>query len=147
MTIEEALLDRIASLSAVVATVGGRVYLLLAPQSPTYPYVLVQGVSDVSSLHARGPVALKSARVQVDTVAHVNAGDPYATAARLLEAIKGDGKGPQASGLDGWIGVIGTIDVHECAAAGRTPGRYDPGEIQAVRISQDFDVWYREAAA
>jgi len=145
MTVEEAICERIEQLGAVTALVGTRVYLDKLPQAPTYPAVRVQLVDDLSSQHLRGPNGLARGRVQVDAFAHEESGvDPYAQVARLAAAIHGDGLGPSASGLEGWIGTLGSpaVEIVECARVLRLR-RYDPDELQVLTMSQDYIVGYR----
>lgn len=144
MTVEEAIYARITEIMAVQLLTGGRIYLGQLPQSPQYPAVLVQLISEPSDAHLRGPTTLHRSRVQVD--AFVRAGgsglDPYTEVGVLTEAMIGDGKGLQASGLDGWIGTIGSppVDVASCHAIARMT-RWDPDELQVLTMSTDFTVW------
>lgn len=146
MTVEEAVRTRVAALAAVTAIVGARVYLDALPQSPVYPAVRVQMIDDGASFHLRGPVGTKAARVQVDAYAREASGaDPYAQAALLASAIEGDGQGPAATGLSGWVGELGSppFSVAGAFRVARTR-RFDPEELRVVTMSQDFIVWYRE---
>jgi hypothetical protein len=144
MNVEAAIAARIAAISAVTAIVSGRVYLDLLPQSPTYPAVLVQLVSDPSRYHLRGVVGLKRARVQVDAYAMKTSGvDQYSAAVALADAIDGDGKGTAASGVSGWIGFVGSppFEIRGCFRTSRLR-RYDPDELNLLTMTQDYYVSY-----
>jgi hypothetical protein len=141
MTVESASVTRLASLPSVSTLVGTRVYLEALPQSPTMPCVRVALVDDPTSYQLRGPTGLGQARVQVDAYAATDSG-----VVGLAEAIKGDGKGRQASGLSGWIGTVGSpaFEVLGCHRIDRRRS-FDPEERHVLRISQDYRVQYREA--
>lgn len=143
MTIEEAVLSRIVNLATVTALVGTRVWLQRLPQSPTYPCVRVTLVSDLGDQHLRGPQGEKRARVQVDAFAHeTSGGNPYTGAAAVWQAIYGDGKGPDATGVFGWTGTVDDVTISLVEDAGRRVA-YDPDELRVVTVTQDFRVWYR----
>lgn len=144
MTVEEVVCARILQLGAVTALVSTRIYLDKLPQAPTYPAVRVQLVDDLTSQHLRGPNGLCRARVQVDAYAHEDSGvDPYAQVAALAAALHGDGLGPSASGLEGWIGELGSppFQIVECARALRLR-TYDADELKILTMSQDYLVGY-----
>ncbi len=146
MTVEEAICARVEGLADVVAIAGTRVYLDKAPQGTAYPVVVVQLVDDVNFYHLRGPYGLQRARVQVDGyVQEVSGLDAYAVAAELADAINGDGLGPNASGLSGWHGQVGSpgISVQGCFRIDRTR-YYEAEEVQHVRIRQDYYVDFVE---
>lgn len=145
MTVEEAIRARVASLSAVTAIAGARVYLDTLPQGVTYPAVLVQLVDDPDRYHLRGPEGLCRARVQVDAYVHEESGvDAYAVVAELAAAINGDGLGRSASGISGWAGGVGSppFEVTGCLRLDRMR-RYDPEELRVLSMRQDYYVWYR----
>lgn len=145
MTIEEAIRARVGGLASVIALVGSRVHLDRLPQSPTYPAVCVQLIDDGSSYHLRGPIGTTQARVQVDAYVKEGSGlDAYSRVSSLAAAIHGDGRGPTATGLSGWIGSIGSpaLDVLSCFRVSRTR-RYDPDELHVLTQSQDYMVWFR----
>ena len=145
MRVETAILTRLVGLAPVTALAGTRVYLDVLPQAPTYPCVRVSLIDELPAYHARGPVGVRWARVQVDAFAAVASGvDPYDQAEVLAEAIEGDGAGPAASGLSGWIGEIGSPALSVLGVFRATRTRlYDPDELRVVTMSQDFIVWYR----
>lgn len=144
MTVEELVAARLASLAPIVALVADRVYLDKLPQAVQLPAVLVQLVDDVGTQHLRGRNKPERARVQVDAYVHEESGvDPYAQVTALAEAIDGDGEGPAASGLSGWKGRVGSppVVVHNCFRASRLR-RYDPDELNLLRMSQDYILSY-----
>lgn len=145
MTVEEAVCARILQIDDVTDIVSTRVYLDKLPQAPTYPAVRVQLVDDLTSQHLRGPNGLCRARVQVDAYAHEESGvDPYTQVAALAAAIHGDGLGPSASGLEGWIGGLGSppFEIVECERALRLR-TYDADELKILTMSQDYLIGYR----
>lgn len=146
MTVEEAILARVAAIGAVQAEVGTRVYLDVLPQSPVYPCVRVVQVDDPVVYHLRGPDGIGRARVQVDAFVKVGTADPYGTVADLAAAIDGDGAGRDASGLSGWIGTVGSpaMDILACQRIDRRR-QFDPEERQVLMMSQDYRVDYRTA--
>lgn len=144
MTVEEILVDRVAALGPVVAIVGTRVYLDKLPATVTFPAVVVQLVDDLDDYHLRGKNKPQRARVQVDAYAHETSGvDPYAQVTALAEAIDGDGKGSAATGLAGWTGRVGSppVVIHSCFRTSRLR-RYDPDELNLLRMSHDYIVSY-----
>ncbi len=150
MTVEEAIRERIETLSPVVALVGDRVYLDKAPQSTAFPVVVVQLIDDPGAYHLRGPQNPRRARIQVDVYATetaTNGGDAYADAAAVADAIHGDGLGPGASGIAGWFGSAGSpaLDIQGCFCIDRTRG-YEAEDMREVRIRQDFYVDFRSQA-
>ena len=54
---------------AVAAWVGTRIYQAHLPQSPLYPAIVVQSVSEPRTYHARGANDLAQTRLQVDVYA------------------------------------------------------------------------------
>lgn len=145
MTPEQAVLDRVMALSPVTALVSTRVYLDQLPSSPVFPCVRVVQIDDPQSYHLRGPSGIGQARIQVDAYGKQSGG--YDAAVALADAIRGDGKGPDASGLSGWIGTVGS-PAFEVLACHRLDRRrtFDPDERQVLTISQDYRVTYRAAA-
>jgi hypothetical protein len=143
VTAEEAVRARIMAIAAVTALVGTRVYMQKLPESPKYPLVRVQFIDDAVPFHLRGPVGVRPARIQVDAIARDGSGvDSYDSAARVLEAIDGDGLGKQATGLAGFIGGIGSPPfeiVGVFPQSKRTD--YDPEELRIVTHSRDYIVW------
>lgn len=143
MTIEEVVVQRVAAVAA--GLVGSRVYLDKLPQGVTFPCVRVQLVDDLLDYQLRGPTNVQRARIQVDAYAREGSGvDTYDQVATLADTICGDGLGPGASGLSGWIGAVGSppVVVDGVFRVSRTRW-YDPDELRVLTMSQDFIVWYR----
>lgn len=141
MTPEQAVCDRILSLSAVTALVGTRVYQLKLPQKGTLPAVRVQLISEPTSYHLRGGSGMYRSRVQVDAyAAEASGGDPYASATDVAAAIHGDDAG---SGLSGWTEDVGgsppSMRVHTVQRVDRRVS-YDAEERREVRCQQDYMV-------
>jgi hypothetical protein len=146
VTIEEGICERLESLAPVAALVGDRIYQLRLPQRSGLPAIRVQEISETEDLHLRGPSDL-STRVQVDVYAQESSGsDPWASAAAVAEAVHGNGLGPQASGLSGWIGSLGgsppEIRVSLIRRVSRNQG-YEAEELRLVWIRQDYRVFWR----
>lgn len=149
MTPEGAIWTRIASLSAVTAIVGARVYLDKTPQDPTYPLVLVYAAGDHRGQQLRGPDGGGEARVSVEARAHEDSGVDTYTVMALFDAIEGDGAGPQATGVFGWVGSVGsdpTIAIQNCAHRGTRDRFYDPAAQRVLRMTQDYWILYRLTA-
>src|SRR5688572_28843056 len=106
MTIEEAVRERILDLNT---NAGARVYMLIIPQNlRTWPAVRVQLIDAPTMQHLRGPNYPITSRIQVDYYAGVASGvDPYASVSTLAQQVRGDGLGPNATGLFGWTGEVG----------------------------------------
>ena len=146
MSPEEAVAQRILALPAVTAIVGTRVWLVMLPQSPVMPCVRVQQVSQIDEgAHDRGAGGVGWARVQVDAVAMVHTnGNGYTTVRSLTEAIHGNGRGPQATGLLGWKGVIGDLTITGIFSILDGVAEFDPAELQQIRIRRDYQVCFSE---
>lgn len=147
MTIDEAVCARILDIAAVEAIIDDRAYLVVLPQGPTYPAVRVHKVDDIEDDHLRGPCGLPYARVQVDSYVDVQSGvDPYVQLSGLVEAIDGDGLGPTASGLRGWIGSLGSpsLAISRVKRVLRLGPRPETDELNILVQTQDYILWYRE---
>ena len=141
MTIEDAVVARLAGLPAVSALVSTRVYRDKLPQDPNYPCIRVTLVSEQLDYHLRGG-GLKTARIQVDAYARERSGvDPSALAATVADAVHGDDAG---SALSGWTEAVGSPALHiqSCLRVDRRR-YYDPDELRVVTMSQDYQVTYR----
>ncbi len=141
MTIEEAVITRLASLASVTALVSTRIYALKLPQGMVQSAIRVQAIDTNGRPHLRGGGGPQRSRVQVDAFAPERSGaDPFAAAAALAEAINGDGSG---NGLDGWAGTIAaTLVVTGALRVDRMSG-YDADELRLVRVRQDYMVGWK----
>ena len=146
MSPEEAVMQRILALPAVTAMVGTRVYLVMIPQSPAMPCVRVQQVSQIDEgRHDRGAGGVGWARVQVDAIANQSTGgNGYTTVRQLTAAIHGTGRGPQATGLLGWKGVIGPLTIQGIFSILDGVADVAPDELKQIRIRRDYQVWFSE---
>lgn len=143
MSPAEVVIARLQAVGAVTALVGTRIYQLKLPQSPTLPAIRVQEIDVIDRHHLRGREQLVRTRVQVDAfVAESSGADPLATVHTLADAIHGDGNGPNASGLDGWIGEIGSPPVAKVLGVFRKDraDSYEADVLRVVRTRQDYMV-------
>lgn len=144
MTPEQAVLERILSLSAVTALVGQRVFMLKLRQGETMPAVRVQLVDEDEDQHLRGGAGIFKSRIQVDVyAAEVTGGDPYAAATEIAAAIHGDTAG---SGLSGWRGLSGGSppEIEVCAVVRKLRLMdYEAAERREVRCQQDYMVGWK----
>lgn len=143
MSGEEAVRLRLLELTALTELVATRIYMAKLPQSPTYPCVLVDYVSEITKYHLRGQDQLLNPLIQVDALAREVSGvDPYALVIAVAEAVHGDGAG---SGLSGWVGPIGGSPASYVSGCFRETRRkyYDPDERRVVHMSQDYRVSFR----
>ncbi len=146
MTPEQAVLERILDIGAVTAIVGTRVRMLKLRQAETLPAIRVQRISRLSDYHMRGENNLQRARVQVDVyAAEASGGDPYASALDLAALVHGDGNGPNASGLSGWIGVTSGSPVMQIVGVFLVDDSvgYEAEELREVRVRQDYMVHWK----
>lgn len=134
MTPEAAVRQRIIDLTTSAAS---RVYMLKLPQQPTLPAVRVQRVVGIRGQHLRGPDGSYRTRVQVDTFATT-----HAAASDLADEILGDGLGPNASGLWGWVGELGSPAIRikniEVDPEGST--QFEADELNQARLRTDYIV-------
>lgn len=146
MTIEGAIAERLRDIAELTALVGNRIYQMKPQQNPVYPFVRMQLVGDnYVSPHLRGPGALKRARIQIDSFVQ-EVGSWYASAGDIADLVEGDGLGPNASGLNGWIGTLGgsppEFEVTLVQALPRRPS-YEAGELRIARMQVDYMVTYK----
>jgi hypothetical protein len=143
VTVAEAVIARLLSLTAVTNLVSTRVYQLKLPQKVSYPAIRVQRIDTVELGHLRGTGAKFRSRIQVDSVSSENAvADPLTAALAVDAAAHGPGDG---SALAGWKGQVGSsspafavaavlpLDVREF---------YVPNELLEVGVSRDYEVWH-----
>lgn len=136
-------IERLEQVSAVTNVVSDRLYAVNPPQQPTTPYVRVQRISSPLDQHLRGPGYPAQWRFQVDCCdADGDGKDPLGTVDALAAAVIGDGLGPGASGLFGWMGQLGGSPVRfnvrnvELLHAGDR--EFFPEEMRMVRVRTDF---------
>ena len=122
---------RILMIDAVRALVSNRVYTGQAPQSPTYPHVVVNGPPEgMVDGHLRGG-GRRQTRITVTSVAQSRD-----LAAAVDAAIQGDNAG---SGLNFWRGTMGSPSaaIDGCFPDQAVPF-YDPAELRQYRINRDY---------
>jgi len=143
---EEAVVQRLLAIPAVTAIVGTRVWLVMIPQSPVMPCVRVQQVSQIDEgLHTRGSGGVGWARVQVDAIANLTTGgNGYTTIRTLTETLHGNGRGPTATGLLGWKGVIGPLTITGIFSILDAVAEITPDAVQQIRFRRDYQVWFSQ---
>lgn len=139
MTVVEAVRERLLACAGVTALVSTRIWKDLLPQKPTLPAVMVAEVSLDEPWHARGPVGMDTARVQVDAYASVKA-----DADDIAEAVRGDGLGGSATGLAGWFGSVGSpsFEIVAVLPIGRRHNYFNQ-ELRQWVVMRDYMVTYR----
>ena len=130
---------RLLAVSAVTALVGGRVWVMNWPQSPTLPGVLVQGWELPTRTHLRGTDSLKSARIQIDVLA-----ETLAAAEAVDAAIVGDFSGGSATGLEGYAGAAGSITIFSAFSVNAFPMRGEDELRKQRRVIREFRVTYED---
>ena len=148
MSPAEAVVARLEQVTPLASLVSQRIYMLKLPQHPTLPAVRVQRISSMRDQHLRGPAFTAKARVQVDAyAAEVPGQDPYAAVQAVADAIRGDGLGHSASGLWGWIGILGTpgFEMKNAELIADDDPFYEAGEVRAWRIRQDYMIHWTGA--
>lgn len=140
MTVAEAIVARLKSLSAVTNLVGQRVYTLKFPNNhKVWPSIRVQVIDDVGGTHLRGGVKNKQARVQIDCVAKDNGVDYYASARNVDEAVMGPGDG---TGLWGFQGLVGSFPIESIEDRGKREF-FDAEELDLFRIVREVMVSHK----
>ena len=136
MTPAAAVKARLLSLNAVTTLVVSRIYVELLKQHPTLPAIRVQGITEIEDAHLRGAMAIRTARVQVDSIAM-----SLEEATAVSDAAHGDGAG---SGLSGWQGLLGSPaqEVMAILPAGKRVD-YEGDELRQWRVSRDYFVTMR----
>ena len=149
MTPEQAIIERLADLPAVTAIASTRIRELKFRQGETWPAVRVSHISEVTFAHLRGSGSRKRTRVQIDSVVQETSGvNPVVRATDLAAAIEGDGGGSgssEPSGLAGWRGTIGDVQIDAIFKIASTLD-YESAELRLVRMSEDYMVHWCRAA-
>ncbi len=143
MTIMEAVRERLLSQAPLTALVGQRVYQLVLPQNERRSAVKIQSVDDDQLQHLRGP-GPQYTRVQA--VAYVTVAgnaDPLGEVESIGAAIHGDGLGDNATGLFGFIGLLGgspaTFRIRYVKRVLRRGPFYEhDNEVVRVGLHQDY---------
>lgn len=147
MTGVEVAIARLKQISALTALVGTRIYNAVAPQKCSSPFVVVRLASDQRDAHLRGLVGLGRTRVQVDYYVDEASGvDAKGQANAGADVIFGDGNGPAATGLCGWVGDVGGSPPGAHVSAVFHAGRVEDEEFderRRWRVRQDFMVHWK----
>ena len=137
MSAEVAIRARLLATAGVTTIASTRIWQLKLPQSPVFPAVRLQLVSEPLGYHLRGPDGAIRARVQVDAVTQeVSGGATYTQADSLADAID--------AALSGQVFTISGIRVTGCLRDNRRP-LYNPQELREIAIAQDYIVWWKTA--
>lgn len=140
MTIEQAVYERLLTLSPVTALAGTRIRQLILRQGEVLPAVRLQKIgTDMVQQHQRGPLVDRVSRIQIDAFVEV-VGEWYTVASQLMEAIHGDGLGPNATGIFGFSGVISGLTVNNVRFAGGAGPHFEHGERRIARLQRDYFV-------
>lgn len=123
---------------------AARLYQLKLPQEPTLPAAVFQLVDDIRPKHLRGGSVDGVARIQISVYRGEASGlDSYNDAEALAEQLHGDDAGSGLSGFKGAIGGSpGGLLLTGVFPAGRR-ALYEPGELRAVGIQEDYLAHYR----
>ena len=98
MSIEAGLRALLAADATIAGMVGGRIYPITLPQSPTYPALTYHRASTVRERHLRGPLGYAEVRERVHCWAR-----SYGGAKDLAEAVR--------HLLDGYRGAAGAYEI------------------------------------
>ena len=124
---------------ALAAWVGTRIYQAHLPQSPLYPAIVVQSVSEPRTYHARGVTDLAQTRLQVDVYAsETNGGNQqnvvdvaaYTVDARLSGRVFAAGTPPLA--------VRGTFRANRLT--------FYEAEDRLLRVMLEYVLWSRPSS-
>ncbi len=131
--IGKALYAKLASVSAITALVGTRIYPELGPQKgKTFPMIVYSSDDKQEVEIYSGGTGLVSRRV---TLACID--DDYAGAIELAEAVR--------AGISWAEGTWGTVTVQGCFPEGQTDDKLvgEGTEQQVLYVSEvDFLIWY-----
>ena len=133
---------RLLAVTGVTTLVSTRVYSGKLPQSPTFPAVLLQVIGDIETMHLRGGTNLHRARVQVDSISHEGSGGSRAQAVSLDAAVQGSYSAGAVTGLRGFKGTAGGVEIDAVIPAGVREG-YDAEELRQYRVQRDYFVWFK----
>jgi hypothetical protein len=104
MTIEQALITKLLTVSALTALIGQRVYYVgRTPQDVTLPYVVIQTIDDLPDHNHQGNSNLYTVRIQVNAFASTYLGCKAVDAAIL-------------AGIDSQYGTWSGLAVNSCLA-------------------------------
>ena len=133
MSLEQALVARVAATSSLVALIGTRFYAGVAVQNATRPYVVFDTIGGEGRARTMGDgVNLVRQRVQMTVVATTVSSEIDVHAALL-------------TAFDWWSGTLGGTEVHHASAEGAKVVIDSEQTLPDTRVtSQDFMFAYRE---
>lgn len=134
MTIEEALQQFIPAQPAVSVLIGARLYPgVKIPDDATYPLLGFSCTSGSWERAIGGPTDTGHPIFRFDSW-----GKTYAQVVALDTALR--------QAIDGYTGMMGTVDVQAVMGQDDTEDDYDPPPgTKLFRRSTSYEVWYREA--
>ena len=128
MTVDEALVSRLATAPDVAALVGERIFAEVLPYGQAMPAITYQHISLSPLPVLRGTAGLDNPRVQIDCWA-----DTYNEARSLARAVRGAMKGLE-SVAESYIGAASLIGSRGLPDA----------DSRRSRVSMDFSLWHPE---
>jgi hypothetical protein len=136
VTASGAVILRLKQIAALTALVGQEIWPIKFRQSQPWPAVRVTQIGRDEPMTLRGPVNLLSSRIQVDVAATTKSGADAA-----MDAVHGNGQGQSASGLNGWIGSIGSPALSIRTVFSLDEGEdFDSEELNVYRKRRDYRV-------
>lgn len=144
MTFGDAVRERLLAISPLTALVGDRVFAMVIRQGEKRASVRYQFIDENAMQHQRGPVGVRTSRLQTDAFATVEPGaTPLTAVEAVADAVNGDGLGENATGMFGFIGDIGgspaeyrILNVRRAMKRGPLY-EYD-NEVIRLRVQQDY---------
>jgi Protein of unknown function (DUF3168) len=141
-----ALRTRLLAADEVTDLVGSNVWTLELPQSADFPAIRVQEISRVMQAHLRGQDDLLISRVQIDSFARKGDGDAYAVAWAVADAVAGELVNGAATGLAGFRGPLGALEILGCVAGDATERMDTSNNLTVVRVISEYFVTFKAAA-
>lgn len=147
MTIDQAVREYLLGLGPLTALVASRVYSLQLPQNERRASVKMQGISRDAPQHLRGPRYPAKSRIQVCAYVYESqSSDALGDAEAIMDAVHGDGLGPNATGLFGFVGSIGgspaTFRIANVELAYERGSFYEGDENRKVGFQRDYLVYW-----
>lgn len=147
--LEQGILARLLSISALSSLVQARIYGLVLPQNEKRAAVRYHVQGAPRDQHLRGPGPFVMTPVQVDSYVPLGTVDALWTCRAIADAVRGDGLGDVASGLWGWIGSVGTgsppeIEIKNVELVNDGDATYESDVILRVRVRQLYRVHWRQ---
>lgn len=130
MTIEDAIQDRLADTTAVVARVGARIYRGWIPQRAGRPCITFQRISTTPVNGSTGPSGTQNIRIQVDVWA-LTPSEARAIATAVAGALSGWSRTSDPE--IGRCNLVSDQDMTEPSDNGESKPEY--------RVSQDYSIW------